>query len=53
MSTNLINANPTVYNTKTFSREETEAEFDDDIEDPIDADEVFDLIGPFQILNIL
>ncbi|ORZ08111.1 hypothetical protein BCR42DRAFT_425243 [Absidia repens] len=44
MSTNLINANPTVYNTKTFSREETEAELDDDIEDPIDADEVFDLI---------
>lgn len=44
MSTNLINANPTVYNTKKFSRQETEAELDDDIEDPIDADEVFDLI---------
>ncbi|KAI8336952.1 hypothetical protein BC941DRAFT_426214 [Chlamydoabsidia padenii] len=44
MSANLINANPTVYNTKSFSREETEAELDDDIEDPIDADEVFDLI---------
>jgi metal-sulfur cluster biosynthetic enzyme len=44
MSQNLINANPTIYNTKTFIRKETEAEFDDDIEDAIDSQEVFDLI---------
>ncbi|KAG2191483.1 hypothetical protein INT46_001034 [Mucor plumbeus] len=44
MSQNLINANPTIYNTKTFVRKETEAEFDDDIEDVIDSQEVFDLI---------
>lgn len=44
MSQNLINANPTIYNTKSFIRKETEAEFDDDIEDPIDSQEVFDLI---------
>lgn len=44
MSQNLINANPTIYNTKTFVRKETEAEFDDDIEDSIDSQEVFDLI---------
>ena len=44
MAQNLINANPTVYNTKTLIRKETEAELDDDIEDPIDAQEVFDLI---------
>ncbi|KAI8079937.1 uncharacterized protein BX664DRAFT_341857 [Halteromyces radiatus] len=44
MSSNLINANPTVYNTKVVRREETEAELDDDIQDPIDADEIFDLI---------
>lgn len=44
MSQNLINANPTIYNTKTFIRKETEAEFDDDVEDPIDSQEVFDLI---------
>lgn len=44
MSQNLINANPTIYNTKTFVRKETEAEYDDDVEDPIDSQEVFDLI---------
>lgn len=44
MSQNLINANPTIYNTKTFVRKETEAEYDDDIEDAIDSQEVFDLI---------
>lgn len=44
MSQNLINANPTVYNTKTIVRKETEAELDDNIEDPIDAQEIFDLI---------
>lgn len=44
MSQNLINANPTIYNTKTFVRKETEAEFDDDVEDAIDSQEVFDLI---------
>ncbi|KAI8077283.1 uncharacterized protein B0P05DRAFT_471502 [Gilbertella persicaria] len=44
MSQNLINANPTIYSTKTLTRKETEAELDDDIEDPIDAQEVFDLI---------
>ncbi|KAI9308443.1 hypothetical protein BJ944DRAFT_260198 [Cunninghamella echinulata] len=43
-SGNLINANPTVYNTKAFIREETETELDDAIEDPIDAEEIFDLI---------
>lgn len=43
-SGNLINANPTVYNTKSFIREETETELDDNIEDPIDAEEIFDLI---------
>jgi len=44
MSQNLINANPTIYNTKTFVRKETKAEYDDDIEDAIDSQEVFDLI---------
>ncbi|KAG1472912.1 hypothetical protein G6F56_001264 [Rhizopus delemar] len=44
MSQNLINANPTVYNTKTITRKESEAELDDSIEDPIDSQEIFDLI---------
>lgn len=43
-SGNLINANPTVYDTKAYIREETGKELDDDIEDAIDAEEIFDLI---------
>ncbi|KAI7900091.1 uncharacterized protein BX663DRAFT_439909 [Cokeromyces recurvatus] len=44
MSQNLINANPTVYNTKSFIRKETDTEYDDNVEDPIDEQEIFDLI---------
>ncbi|CEI87141.1 Putative Mitotic spindle-associated mmxd complex subunit MIP18 [Rhizopus microsporus] len=44
MAQNLINANPTIYNTKNIVRKETEAEYDDNIEDPIDSQEIFDLI---------
>ncbi|KAL0088304.1 hypothetical protein J3Q64DRAFT_1725017 [Phycomyces blakesleeanus] len=44
MSQTLINANPTVYNLTKASRRETADEYDDNIEDPIDAQEVFDLI---------
>ncbi|KAI7862600.1 hypothetical protein BDF14DRAFT_1735839 [Spinellus fusiger] len=44
MSQTLINANPTVYNLSKTARLETEEEYDDTVEDPIDAQEVFDLI---------
>jgi metal-sulfur cluster biosynthetic enzyme len=44
MSQTLINANPTVYNTKSLTRRETQDEYDDEVEDPIDSQEVFDLI---------
>ncbi|KAG0172978.1 Mitotic spindle-associated MMXD complex subunit MIP18 [Apophysomyces sp. BC1034] len=45
MSQTLINANPTVYNlSKNSHRSDTVDAFDDSIDDPIDAQEVFDLI---------
>ncbi|KAI8071259.1 hypothetical protein BC940DRAFT_293993 [Gongronella butleri] len=44
MASNLINANPTIYNTKRYVREQTEEELDDTVEDLIDNEEVFDLI---------
>lgn len=45
MAQTLINANPTVYSpSKTSQRILTVEEQDDDYEDPIDAQEIFDLI---------
>ncbi|KAL1920512.1 uncharacterized protein VTP21DRAFT_889 [Calcarisporiella thermophila] len=43
--TTLINANPTVYiPSKTSQRVSTEDEENEEVEDPIDAQEIFDLI---------
>ncbi|KAM3584158.1 hypothetical protein VKS41_004122 [Umbelopsis sp. WA50703] len=45
MAQTLINANPTVYSpSKTSQRILTVEEQDDDYEDPIDSQEIFDLI---------
>lgn len=41
----LLNANPIVYEpTLTTIRVETESDYDDDIVDPIDAEEVYELL---------
>ncbi|KAI8369605.1 uncharacterized protein BYT42DRAFT_585062 [Radiomyces spectabilis] len=44
MSQTLLNANPTVYNLAKIERLDTAYELNDDVEDPIDSQEVFDLI---------
>ena len=39
----LDNVNPTLYD-RTLDRAVTEADYDDDIEDPVDVREIFDMI---------